>query len=212
MAAANIASADPTFSLTEGGPGSAFMKRVRLVHPALGESSARTAIILATITWLPLFILCLLEGLASGSVKIPFFYDIAAHTRFLFALPVLVLADIPVGIRLRQVVRHFIGAHLVREDQLERFSEIVADALRFRDSYVAELVVLGLAYLGTYSALTGYSFQGGSTWFRPVPGQGLTPVGYWYAFVALPIFQFLILPLVLQDGRLDQISMESFEA
>jgi len=53
MAAANIASADPTFSL-EGGPGSAFMKRARLVHPALGESSARTAIILVTMTWLPL--------------------------------------------------------------------------------------------------------------------------------------------------------------
>jgi hypothetical protein len=35
--------------------------------------------------------LCVLEGLAFGRVKIPFFYDIAAHTRFLFAVPMLVL-------------------------------------------------------------------------------------------------------------------------
>jgi hypothetical protein len=31
-----------------------------------------------------------------------------------------------------------------------------------------------------------------STWFRPEAGQGLTLAGYWYALVALPIFQFLI--------------------
>ncbi len=29
----------PAFSLTEGGPGTAFMKRLRLVHPRLGEGS-----------------------------------------------------------------------------------------------------------------------------------------------------------------------------
>jgi hypothetical protein len=35
--------------------------------------------------------------------------------------------------------------------------------------------------------------QSGSTWFKAEPGNGLTLVGYWYAFVALPIFQFLVL-------------------
>ncbi len=107
---------DLAFSLTEGGPGSAFMKRLRLVHPELGTGSARTALILMALTWLPLFILCLLEGLVFSGAKIPFFYDIAAHTRFLLAVPVLVLADIPVGARLRQLVGHFGGAHLIRED------------------------------------------------------------------------------------------------
>lgn len=182
----------PPFSLTEGGPGTAFMKRLRLVYPKLGEGSVRTAVILAALTWLPLFILCLLEGLAFSGVKLPFFYDIAAHARFLFAVPVLVLADIPVGARLRQVVRHFVTAHLIREDELVKFGEALLDALRFRDSRVAEIMVLALTYVATYNAVSGFSFQSGSTWFRPVPGQGLTPVGYWYAFVALPIFQFLI--------------------
>lgn len=92
------------FSLTEGGPGTAFMKRLRLIHPELGAGSARTALILMALTWVPLCVLCLIEGLAFSGVKLPFFYDIAAHTRFLLAVPVLVLADIPVGARLRQVV------------------------------------------------------------------------------------------------------------
>jgi hypothetical protein len=194
MASVNIDSIEPNpaFSLTEGGPGSAFMKRMHLVQPELGTGSARTALVLMALTWVPLFILCLLEGLAFSGVKIPFFYDIAAHTRFLLAVPVLVLADIPVGARERQVVRHFVAAHLIREDELVKFGETIRDALRFRDSHVAEIAVLVLAYVATYNALSGFSFQSGGNWFRPVPGQGLSLVGYWYGFVALPIFQFLI--------------------
>jgi len=180
------------FSLTEGGPGTAFMKRLRLIHPELGMGSARTALILMALTWLPLAGLCLLEGLAFGRVEIPFFKDIGAQTRFLFAVPVLVLADIPVGIRLRQVVRHFVTAGLIKKDELAKFGQILLNALRLRDSHLGGLIVLVLAYIGTYNALAG-SLQSGSTWFRPVAGQGLTPAGYWYAVVALPIFQFLIL-------------------
>jgi len=168
------------------------MKKLRLVHPELGEGSARTAAVLMALTWVPLFILCVLEGLAFGGVKIPFIYDIAAHTRFLFAVPALVLADIPVGARLRELVRHFVSAHLIREDEMGKFGETLLDALRFRDSRIGEMAVLVFAFAATYGALTGLAFQRGSTWYRPVAGQGLTPVGYWYAFVALPIFQFLM--------------------
>src|SRR5215831_13444358 len=190
----NLERADPfpTFALTQGGPGSAFMKRLRLVHPELGEGSARTALVMMALTWVPLFILCVFESLAFGGVKIPFMYDIAAHTRFLFAVPALILADIPVGARLRELVRHFVAAHLIREDEMGKFRETLLDGLRFRDSRIAEMTVLVLAFATAYGALTGLAFQRGSTWYRPVAGQGLTPVGYWYALVALPIFQFLM--------------------
>src|SRR5215472_11506188 len=73
---------DLPFSLTEGGPGTAFMKRVRLIHPELGAGSGRTALILMALTWVPLCVLCLIEGLAFGGVQLPFFLDIAAHARF----------------------------------------------------------------------------------------------------------------------------------
>jgi hypothetical protein len=137
----------------------------------------------------PLFVLCIWEGLAFGRVKIPFFYDIAAHTRFLFALPVLVLADLPIGARLRAIMRHFAASHLVSEDELGKFEEIVLDSLRFRDSRMGEIIVVTVTYLATYNALSPQS----GTWFRPESGHPLSLVGYWYALVALPIFQFLIL-------------------
>jgi hypothetical protein len=78
----------PELLLMEGGPGDALMKRLRLIRPELGEASARTAIILAAITWIPLLAFSFVEGLALGGAKIPFLYDIAAHARFLVAVPI----------------------------------------------------------------------------------------------------------------------------
>jgi hypothetical protein len=82
--------------------------------------------------------------------QFPFFYDIAAHVRFLIALPILILAEVPIGIRLNRVARHFRTAGLVRDKEAARSGAIVMSAWSLRDSHVAELVLLGLAYLGAY--------------------------------------------------------------
>jgi hypothetical protein len=182
----------PELSLMEGGPGDALMKRLRLIRPEFGAASARTAIILSAITWLPLLVFSLIEGLALGGARIPFLYDIAAHTRFLVAVPILVLAEIPIGSRLRGVVKHFLNAGLVREGEQKQFASYVVDTVRFHDSHLTEMTLLALAYISTYVALSKTSLQSGSTWFEPSPVTGLSPVGYYYAFFALPIFQFLM--------------------
>jgi|SRR5580704_2614234 hypothetical protein len=52
------------------------------------------ALLAVLVTWLPLVILALLQGLAySSQIKIPFFRDFAANVRFLIALPILILAE-----------------------------------------------------------------------------------------------------------------------
>jgi hypothetical protein len=48
-----------------------------------------------------------------------------------------------------------------------------------------------LTYVAAFKLVFGASAQSG-TWFWPEAGKGLTLVAYWYALVALPIFQFLI--------------------
>jgi hypothetical protein len=181
----------PELSLMEGGPGDALMKRLRLIRPEFGAASQRTAIILALLSWLPLLVFSLIEGLAVGGARIPFLYDIAAHVRFLVAVPILVLAEIPIGRRLREVVKQFFNAGLVPAQERERFTDAVVGTVRFHDSRLAGMVLLALAYITTYVALSKISFQGGSTWFLPSPGAGLSLAGYYYVFVALPIFQFL---------------------
>jgi hypothetical protein len=182
----------PEFSLMEGGPGDALMKRLRLIRPELGAASGRTAIILAMLTWLPLLAFSLIEGLALSGARIPFVYDIAAHVRFLVAVPILVLAEIPIGRRLRAVAKHFLNAGLVPAGEQKKFVSSVVDTVRFHDSRLAEMALLGLAYVSTYVALSKTSLQSGSTWFVPSPNAGFSLAGYYYAFLALPIFQFLM--------------------
>ena len=178
----DVAERFPALLLTEGGPGAAALRRLHLTTP-LGVGSRRAAVVLAAVAWVPLLLLSATQGLL--------LHRILAHVRFLVAVPVLLLAEIPIGARLRRVASHFVEAGLVRTRDHERFAAIIADTLRFRDSRVAELVVLAAAYIGTFGMLAG-SFQGGSTWHAPGPAEGLSHAGYWYALVALPIFQFLL--------------------
>ncbi|MGO9056039.1 MAG: hypothetical protein ACLQU2_01420 [Candidatus Binataceae bacterium] len=181
----------PDLSLIEGGPGDALMKRLRLIRPEIGAASARTAIILAAVTWLPLLVLSVIEGLALSGARIPFLYDIAAHTRFLVAVPILVLAEIPIGRRLRGITRQFLNAGLVRENEQKQFASYIIDTVRFHDSRLVEITLLAVSYIMAYVIFSRTSFQSGSTWFEP-SSTGFSLVGYYYAFVAIPIFQFLM--------------------
>jgi hypothetical protein len=182
----------PELSLMEGGPADALMKRLRLIRPEFGAAAARTAISLAALTWLPLLVFSSIEGLALGGARIPFLYDLAAHARFLVAVPILILAEIPIGRRLRKVAKRFLDMGLVRDEERKRFASCFVDTMRFRDWRLAELTVLALAYITTYAAISKASLQSGSTWFEPSSTAGLSPVGYYYALVSLPIFQFLM--------------------
>jgi hypothetical protein len=68
---------------------------------------------------------------------------------------------------------------------------MIRETLRLRDSRVAELVVLAAAWVAGYGMLAS-SIQRGSTWYTPEACGHMTPVGYWYAVVSLPIFHFLL--------------------
>jgi hypothetical protein len=80
-----------TCSLVQGGPLYQLMVRMRLV---IGESYIRMAIVFVALTWLPLLILSVWRGSATGAdVQIPFLRDYAVHARFLISLPILTLAE-----------------------------------------------------------------------------------------------------------------------
>jgi hypothetical protein len=177
---------------TQGGPGARIMRRFHLLHPELGVASTRAALILAVVTWVPLLIFSAIQGLLVNGAKIPFLEDIAAQTRFLLAVPLLVLADIPVGFRMREMVRHFLNSGLIRERDRGRFGEILVQAVEVRDSRTSEIVVVALAYIATYLNFSQGQLQQGSTWYTPGTPGHLSLAGYWYVLVALPIFQFLI--------------------
>ena len=149
--------------------------------------------IFALVAWLPLLILSAVQGVLVTNVKIPFLYDPAAYSRFLLAVPLLIVAEVVIGPRIAEATSQFIASGLIREDQYPDFDAAVVNGLRLRDSTVAEIIILAITYFGAFEAIRIFSTNV-STWnsLGSESGHRFSLAGYWYALVSLPIFQFLV--------------------
>jgi hypothetical protein len=131
--AGGIVNNDPAprpFALMEGGPLFVIERRVGLIRKN-APTAKRRATVAAAITWVPLLILSALQGRAIGhSVPISFARDISAHCRFLLAVPLLLLAESPLGPRLADAAAHFIRSGVVIKKDFERFDEFIERGLR----------------------------------------------------------------------------------
>jgi hypothetical protein len=189
----------PDFSLFLGGPLFQLLVRSHLTTPAL-ELMNRRIIFISLLAWLPLMLLSLLDGKAWGGCRLPFFYDIETQVRFLFTLPLLIAAELLVHRRLRLVVGQFIDRDIITEDVLPKFREVIASAMKLRNSVAIELILLVLVFGGGYylwnaiSAITKIGI-GTGTWYATVNDAGahLSPAGYWYIYVSRPLFQFILI-------------------
>jgi hypothetical protein len=189
----------PDFSLVLGGPLFQLLVRSRLASPAL-ELVHRRIVFLSMFTWLPLLLLSLANGKAWGGVGLPFLYDIEMHARFLVALPLLIVAELLVHQRMRMIVGQFIDRDIITEAVLPKFREVIASAMKLRNSVAIELILFILIFVGGYflwSTFSGIAKIGTATgtWYANVTGGGtqLSPAGYWYIFISRPLFQFIII-------------------
>ena len=192
----------PDFSLVLGGPLFQLGRRTHLSGDAL-EMLNRRILIISLIAWLPLLVLSLLEGHAVGGViRIPFLIDIEGHVRFLFALPMLIAAELVVHKRISPLVRRFVERRIVVAEDLPRFNAAVQSSLRVRNSVIVEVALVILVYtLGLWIWRSNVALES-ATWYA-VPeetGLRLTMAGYWYAFVSIPIFQFILLRWYMRIG------------
>jgi hypothetical protein len=183
------------FSLVLGGPLYQVLRRAHLADDALLLVRQRVVAI-ALFAWLPLFLLCALQGnLLGEAVAVPFLLDVEVHVRFLGALPLLVVAELVVHQRMRPIARTFLERKLIPEADLARFDDAINSALRLRNSVPAELVLIGLVYaLGVLVVWRHYIALDTATWYAMPEEEGtrLTLAGIWYGFVSLPVFQFLL--------------------
>lgn len=178
-------------SLVLGGPLYQLYLHSRLARPPL-DLVHRRVLLLILITWVPLAVLSLIEGRAFSGVDVPFFTNVDIHVRLLLSLPLLIFAELIVHSRLTGPVAQFGKRHLIAPEDQKRFDRAVASAVRLRNSVVAELILLVLAWtvghtIWKHLELTESSWRGG------YDGGGHTWAGLWYVFVSLPIFQFLLL-------------------
>jgi len=179
-------------SVIEGGPLDRLQRRLGLMKLE-APLIVRRASVFSLVAWLPLLILSALQGTLLTNVKIPFLFDPSAHIRFLFSVPLLIVAEVVIGPRIVAATSHFITAGLIREDRYPDFDAAIVDGLRLRDSTLAEAAILAITYFGAFVSIRFLS-PTVSTWHALVTESGhrFTLAGYWYALVALPIFQFLV--------------------
>ncbi|MGZ5061796.1 MAG: hypothetical protein ACXWAU_07990, partial [Usitatibacter sp.] len=189
--------ADPReFSIILGGPLYQLLRRAHVAGDAL-ELARRRILVIALFAWLPLLVLALAGGEAfGGAAAIPFVKDVEVHLRFLVAMPLLVAAELLVHVRLRPVAGEFLARGLVPDESIERFRASLRSAFRLRNSVTAEVAMIALIYfVGVRYVWGHYAALDIVTWYAVPSAEGprLTLAGYWYAYVSVPLFQFLLL-------------------
>jgi hypothetical protein len=117
------------------------------------------------------------------------------HVRFLVAMPMLIGSELVVHRRMRNVAQTFLDRHLIPDGALIQFEAIRVSAMRWRNSVLAEVLIIALVYgLGILVVWRHYTALDAATWYASSSGGGLvaSPAGLWYGYVSLPIFQFLL--------------------
>jgi len=147
------------------------------------------------ITWLPLLLLSAWEGRVWwGDVEVPFLLNAEVHTRFLLALPLLILAELGVHARMRRLLSQFIARDLIADADRPRMDAAIESAMRLRNSLAAEILLI-VFIVGVGFPLRKYIAVPASTWaVGSAAGSGfanLSLAGWWHVLVSLPIFQFL---------------------
>ena len=182
------------FSLVLGGPLYQLFRKAHLDDDVVSHLTRRILVICG-IVWLPLAVLCAIKGTLLGGVEIPFLKDIETHARLLIAIPLMLVAELVVHQRMRGVVAQFVERKLITDDHMERFRKAILDAMEWRNSITAELLLIAIVLpLGYYIRTEVFSLKA-STWYATASADGgsLTLPGLWFSWVSNPILHFLML-------------------
>jgi hypothetical protein len=181
------------FSLILGGPIFQLFRKAHLTGDHL-EHLRRRLLVIISIAWLPMLVLDLVASRHGIPGRLTFLHDVEVQARFLVALPALIGAELIAHSRLRLVVQRFVERPIVRGEDLPRFEAAIESAVRLRNSIPVELALLISVYtlgLWLWNSRFGIEF---ATWYANPGGRwNLTPAGWWYVSVAIPIFQFVLL-------------------
>jgi len=189
----NLLEDPPDFSIVLGGPLFQLLRRAHLEGDHL-ELLYRRLIVFLAVTWLPLFLLATVGPFAGSVGRLAFLRDIEVHARFLVALPAFIVAELLVHTRMLPVARRFVERRIILLEDLPRFYSTVESAFRLRNSVPLELGLFAAVYsFGLWFWHNRFGIES-ATWYAMPGGRwNLTPAGFWYVFVSIPILQFILL-------------------
>ena len=180
------------FSIAAGGPYYQALQRLRGFRDWHKYGQAA---FWAALTWLPLFILSLAQGTAWGNqVRIPLLSDPSVFARFFVALPLLVSAEVVIGLFTHHAISIFNSSGVISGEDIPVFRAALDRVARLRDSGTAEILMAVLACIPFYLLFADYEWgaKGASSW-HGTTFQGLSPAGWWFTCVSSPLLRFFML-------------------
>jgi hypothetical protein len=175
-------------SLIRGGSLYWIQAKARLIRPQTWDLHRRLPFVVAT-AWLPLLILAAFHG-GWPDVR-AVLADYRVWARVFVAVPLLLVGQIVMDIRFRDMALHFADANLVGRDALDRFVAIMRRARRLRDAMLPELMIAIVVYAeAVYLSMSKtWVFTG---WAIDAGRGALTPAGSYSLFVTQPLFLILL--------------------
>jgi len=107
----------------------------------------------------------------------------------------MLLAELVVHQRLRPLILQFGERGLVLPEAFQQFEAVVSSALRLRNSVVIEVLLIVLVFTGGHYLWSSQIALEADTWFLVLADgrHRFSPAGFWYAYVSIPVFQFMLL-------------------
>ena len=175
-------------SLIRGGSMYRVQERVGLVRPRSWDLHRRVPLAVA-IAWIPVLVLAAMHGGFADLRAV--LVDYRVYARVLVAIPLLLVAQVTMDTRFREMAQHFLDANIVRIGELSRFHQIMQKTRRLRDATLPEMLVIVAVYLQV-----GYLLESGrlrfASWAMEAGSGALTPAGYYSVLISQGLFLVLL--------------------
>jgi hypothetical protein len=146
------------------------------------------------IGWVPLIVLSSAGDFLFRTHSTPsLLHDAGAHARYLFAAPLLIVAELQCGERLSGIIGNFAAADLVRDEDRARFKAMVGSARNLINSRSAEAAVIIVAIAAVAAAAESFPLDHLPAWHRRLDTRAFSQAGWWHVLVSLPLLVILTL-------------------
>jgi len=175
-------------SLMRGGFVYQVQEKARLIGPRTWGLRRRLPLALA-MAWLPLPILAVTHGGVDDLRAL--LIDYRVYARAVIAIPLLLVAQVTMETRFREMVQHFLDANIIRIADLSRFHQIMQRTRRLRDAKLPEFLIIVAVYVQV-----GYLAESGrfnlATWAVDAASGSMTPAAYYSMLVTQALFLALL--------------------
>ncbi len=146
---------------------------------------------LALLCWLPLAVLSIFD-LGWDRFFLLFIRDVSTHVRFLFVLPLLVVSRRYVNKAFDQTIDFFYEAGIVDSKNASELEGLMQRLEKWKNSKIIDWIIIALVYLSFFLQQQRPGSAAGvyAPWHSL--DDRITPAGWWYLLLSLPILHLLL--------------------